>query len=548
MYGTFTLTGRHTTPSGKPHAGSIVITPNATIRDTAGDVVMSGAEQVKLDETGAWSIVLPCDSPDLNPSEGIGYSVGYSLYSTAMTRQSFYATADMAGSTLDVSDIVTVSVPTPLSAIVGPQGPAGPAGANGASGPAGATGPTGAAGATGPKGDPGDSFLTLDTDGTPQTLDGKRLATEARATSTRGGVRLVPWGDSTTSADTTRYPAPSWGQRDFWAWGHVLSGGAFQYVTNGGTGGDDTSEGLTRFQADVAAYAPNVVPIAFGINDAVTGFTLATYSANITEMVRLVRSIGALPWLCTVSGNVSTGVVQQRIATYNAWLRQYAAQQGIPLLDIADVMTDPATGKIPTAYDLDGTHQNSAGAKAIGQKVAALAAANLTKWSPPLPVSNTTDSLNLVPNGLFLNGTTVPTGWVNTGGTPTIVTGDTAIKGNWARLADVAAGSTNIRLNATTGIAAGDRLRFVGRYRISQGTSVVSTKLYFVTYGTTTRQVIILDGVAQDVDGAFSVDVVAPSGSITWQVQMARTVTTAGTGYGQIAQIGVYNLTALGIA
>ena len=156
MYGTFTLTGRHTTPSGKPHAGSVVITPNATIRDTAGDVVMSGAEQVKLDETGAWSIVLPCDSPELNPSEGIGYSVGYSLYSTAMTRQSFYATADMAGSTLDVSDIVTVSIPTPLSAIVGPQGEPGPAGANGAQGPQGVAGPTGPAGAAGAKGDKGD--------------------------------------------------------------------------------------------------------------------------------------------------------------------------------------------------------------------------------------------------------------------------------------------------------------------------------------------------------------------------------------------------------
>jgi hypothetical protein len=66
----------------------------------------------------------------------------------------------MAGSTLDVSDIVTVSVPAPLSAIVGPEGPEGPAGADGA------------------KGDPGDSFLTLDTDGTPKTLDGRRLITE----------------------------------------------------------------------------------------------------------------------------------------------------------------------------------------------------------------------------------------------------------------------------------------------------------------------------------------------------------------------------------
>lgn len=128
MYGTFTLTGRHTTPSGKAHAGQVVITPNTTIRDIDGDVVMSGAERVALDQTGAWSIVLPCDSPGLNPSEGIGYRIGYALHSVSELPQSFYATADLAGSTLDVSDIVTVSVPAPLSAIVGPQGEPGPAG------------------------------------------------------------------------------------------------------------------------------------------------------------------------------------------------------------------------------------------------------------------------------------------------------------------------------------------------------------------------------------------------------------------------------------
>ena len=120
-YGTFTLTGRHTTPSGIPHKGQVVVTPNTIIRDTAGLVVMSGSVQVPLDETGAWSLVLPCDDPSLNPSEGIGYKVGYALHSTSMPQQSFYATADMAGSTLDVSDIVTVSVPAPLSAIVGPS-------------------------------------------------------------------------------------------------------------------------------------------------------------------------------------------------------------------------------------------------------------------------------------------------------------------------------------------------------------------------------------------------------------------------------------------
>jgi lysophospholipase L1-like esterase len=368
------------------------------------------------------------------------------------------------------------------------------------------------------------------------------------ATPRPSGVRLVPWGDSTTAADTGRYPGTSWGTRDFWAWGHVLSGGAYQYIQNAGLAGDDSGEALPRFATDIAPYNPTVVPIAFGINDAVSGLSLATFKANIQQMVALVRGIKAAPWLCTVSGNVNTGAIQQRIALYNLWLRAYAAAEGIPLLDIAAVMTDPATGTIPTAYNLDGTHQNAAGAKALGQQVAALVTRTLPVWSPPLPVSNTADSQNLLTNALFLNSASgVPTGWLNTLGTPSIITGDTAIKGNWARLTDNGVATSNLRFNANTGIAAGDVLRFVGRYRQVQGTSVATSSLYLMLFATANRQALILGAQAQDIDGAFCLDVVAPAGITSWQVQMARTCTTAGTGYSQIAQIGVYNLTTLGL-
>jgi lysophospholipase L1-like esterase len=368
------------------------------------------------------------------------------------------------------------------------------------------------------------------------------------ATPRPNGVRLVPWGDSTTAADTGRYPGTSWGTRDFWAWGHVLSGGAYQYIQNAGLAGDDSGEALPRFATDIAPYNPTVVPIAFGINDAVSGLSLATFKANIQQMVALVRGIKAAPWLCTVSGNVNTGAIQQRIALYNLWLRAYAAAEGIPLLDIAAVMTDPATGTIPTAYNLDGTHQNAAGAKALGQQVAALVTRTLPVWSPPLPVSNTADSQNLLTNALFLNSASgVPTGWLNTLGTPSIITGDTAIKGNWARLTDNGVATSNLRFNANTGIAAGDVLRFVGRYRQVQGTSVATSSLYLMLFATANRQVLVLGAQAQDVDGAFCVDVVAPTGFTSWQVQLARVCTTAGTGYSQIAQVGVYNLTTLGL-
>lgn len=181
-YGTFTLTGKRTTPSGKAHTGTVTVTPNCEINDAAGDVVMSGSEMVKLAADGSWSIVLPCDSPGLNPSTGIGYTINYALHATGVRAKSFLATADRAGTTLDESQIVTVSIPTPLSAIVGPAGPANSLTlgtvTTGAAGSAASASITGAApnqtlSLVIPKGDPGNpspSPIAYDTDGTPYLL------------------------------------------------------------------------------------------------------------------------------------------------------------------------------------------------------------------------------------------------------------------------------------------------------------------------------------------------------------------------------------------
>ena len=96
-----------------------------------------------------------------------------------MPEISFYATADMAGTTLDVAQIVTVSIPAPLSAVVGPQGPPNAltigtvtTGAPGSSAAASITGtaPTQTLSLTIPKGDPGTPATTViayDTDGVP---------------------------------------------------------------------------------------------------------------------------------------------------------------------------------------------------------------------------------------------------------------------------------------------------------------------------------------------------------------------------------------------
>lgn len=122
-YSTFTLRGKHTTLTGSPHAGRVTIQPNTTIRDLVGNVIMTGSVTVSLAGDGSWAVTLPCDSPDLNPISGIGYRIDYDLIKSGVQDQVIAAPASLAGTTVDVSDLVSdVSLPTPVTTIVGPAG------------------------------------------------------------------------------------------------------------------------------------------------------------------------------------------------------------------------------------------------------------------------------------------------------------------------------------------------------------------------------------------------------------------------------------------
>ena len=161
-YSTFTLKGKHATPAGTAHEGRVKVTPNTVIRD-AGGVIMSGPEIVSLDPMGSWSVTLPCDSPGLNPSAGIGYTVVYQLSSSSVNPQAFAALPELAGTTLDVSQIITSATPS-APATVPVAGPAGAPGVKGDPGPTGAPGAKGDPGAPGPA---GPAAIAYDTDGVP---------------------------------------------------------------------------------------------------------------------------------------------------------------------------------------------------------------------------------------------------------------------------------------------------------------------------------------------------------------------------------------------
>lgn len=62
---------------------------------------------------------------------------------------------------------------------------------------------------------------------------------------------------------------------------------------NAGVGGETSTQLLARFERDVLAYGPTMISLEAGHNDPGAGVSTATYSANMTEMIRKAKISGA---------------------------------------------------------------------------------------------------------------------------------------------------------------------------------------------------------------------------------------------------------------
>jgi len=409
----------------------------------------------------------------------------------------------------------------------------------------------------------------------------KRLVTEAIAKSTYApiraamrGNRIAFLGDSITIAQgNDDITGQSWGI-SYPTVATYLSKGRLVRVKNAGVSGNRAVDMLNRFDTDVTPFAPSLVAIMAGTNDwNDAGPTpLATYQQNIKDLVAKCRAISAQPILCTVPPNVISTARRQRVTTGNTWLRKYAAAEGIPLIDFYNLLVDPATGDYLTAYGSavnDKTHPIGAGYAAMGAFFwNSLGLGTVSPVDALLPMENA-DPNNKLTNGLFLtttgSGTSLmPTGWTvqtsvhPTGVTASLVTGDTAIKGNWWKLvSDGTQTATDNEWQTVSGIVPGHTYAHVGRFKATgmrnvdtgNGSTFLIGCAFNSVLNTTGYDFRTAQTIAFDVaDGTFYQEMVAPSDASTALVRAQLIPTTNGGGTLQLAQRGLYDLTAMGLA
>lgn len=139
-------------------------------------------------------------------------------------------------------------------------------------------------------------------------------------------------------------------------------------VVNRGIGAQTSPQMLVRFYQDVISLKPRVVHIMAGTND-VAGNTGPSrpedFGNNIRSMVELAKVhdiavvLGSIPPSARFYWQPELQPAPQ-IAELNAWLRGYAAEQGVQFVDYAAAMEGPQ-GEFRPELTGDGVHPDADG-------------------------------------------------------------------------------------------------------------------------------------------------------------------------------------------
>ena len=157
-------------------------------------------------------------------------------------------------------------------------------------------------------------------------------------------------------------------------WGSNQSGQASTFTQNKwldvGVVGTTSGEIAAGFDAYVIDLQPKAVHILAGTNDVYPGWQLSDTANNIEAMVRKAKQhhIGVVlgtipPWGPGFTAEMADPSPQrfQRIDQLNQWITQFAAQQGIQLVDYHSLLVAANGENYIPALTVDGVHPSATG-------------------------------------------------------------------------------------------------------------------------------------------------------------------------------------------
>jgi len=138
-------------------------------------------------------------------------------------------------------------------------------------------------------------------------------------------------------------------------------------VINAGVSGDTAGDGLRRIQKDVLAHRPDLVLIAFGLNDMKNGVPVSKFRKELSAMILEISGEGAQPVLLTTTRLQQGASLLARLnpAPFNETLKSLAEERGVFLIDV----NDGFKGLNTPEYLMDAAHPNQEGYRRLAKIV-----------------------------------------------------------------------------------------------------------------------------------------------------------------------------------
>jgi lysophospholipase L1-like esterase len=143
-------------------------------------------------------------------------------------------------------------------------------------------------------------------------------------------------------------------------------------IVNAGISGHTTADALKRLKTDVLDHHPDLVTVMFALND-MTRVPIADFQANLRDIARQCRAIGAKVMFCTPNAVIaSDGRPPEKLVEYCDAMRDTARQIDVPMCDCHDAHV-ALRDRDPLAWRLmmsDPFHPNMDGHKLNAETLA----------------------------------------------------------------------------------------------------------------------------------------------------------------------------------
>jgi hypothetical protein len=398
------------------------------------------------------------------------------------------------------------------------------------------------------------------------TTKGNELIALINRSTSRSALNNRTWlfGDGTLQ--TTDQAAPYFSQTNYVNAGMVQSLGKLIWAGSSFVSGNTTALMLARLGTDILALVPlpQKVFIHGGLNDVIGSVAYATTMANMTSIVSQMQTAGIQPILGGMCPSDTTGY-HAGISKLNMGYRAIAENAGIIFIDNHKLVSQ-TDGTWISGYANSGLFPANPGSVVLGAGVATAinASGGTLSWLPwqPTTQGNMTDGngINLVRNACFagsFSGTT-PQYWTaldNTASSTTasITAATDTLVGSWWEI--VKTDATSAHLNTWyqdvalgANLAVGDKVTFSVRVNMTEAAPSSVTprgaSVEAVFTGATTARTIGLTEWPRTAAGLFYGETTVPLGTTS-----VRILITFGNGTGtlKIGQVGLANMTALGL-